>query len=96
MSLKRRIGLAFTLGLFIGINIAMSNGANLQTAITEGLIFSLIISAVVALISWGLKLTTEKGYPVWVGFVLVLFLNIIGILILLLLPNRSIKELNQK
>jgi hypothetical protein len=89
MDLKKRIGLAFTLGLFIGINISISNGANLPTAIRDGLIFSLIITFIVALIDWGMKLTKEKGYPIWVGFVLVLFLNIIGIIILLLLPTHS-------
>jgi hypothetical protein len=94
MSLKKRIGLAFTLGLFIGINISISNGANLQTAIRDGFIFSLIITSIVALIAWGMNLTKEKGYPIWIGFVLVLFLNIIGIIILLLIPTHSKNELN--
>jgi hypothetical protein len=89
-----RLGLAFTLGLFIGINISISNGANLLTAIRDGFIFSLIITFIVALISWGMNLTKEKGYPIWVGFVLVLFLNIIGIIILLLMPIHSKNELN--
>jgi hypothetical protein len=94
MSLKKRIGLAFTLGLFIGINISISNGANLLTAIRDGFIFSLIITSIVALISWGMNLSKEKGYPIWVGFVLVLFLNIVGIIILLLMPIHSKYELN--
>ena len=95
MSLKKRIALAFTLGLFIGINISISNGANLLTAIRDGLIFSLVLTIIVALIDWGMKITKEKGYPLWVGFVLVLFLNIIGIIILFLLPTHSINELNK-
>ena len=95
MNLKQRLGLAFTLGLLIGINISISNGANLLTAIRDGFIFSLIITSIVALISWGLNLSKEKGYPIWVGFVLVLFLNIIGIIILLLLPSHLKKELTK-
>jgi len=94
MNLKKRIGLAFTLGLFIGINISISNGSNLLTALRDGFIFSLIITTIVVLINWGMNLTKEKGYPIWVGFVLVLFLNIIGIIILLLLPIHSKNELN--
>jgi hypothetical protein len=89
MSLKKRIGLAFTLGLFIGINISISNGSNLLTALRDGIIFSLIITSIVALITWGMNISKEKGYPIWVGFVLVLFLNIIGIIILLLIPIHS-------
>jgi len=92
MSLKKRIGLTFSLGLLIGINISTSNGANLPTAIRDGFIFSLIITFIVALITWGMNLTKEKGYPIWVGFVLALFLNIIGIIILLLMPIREKKS----
>jgi hypothetical protein len=89
MSLLKRVALIFTLGMFFGINISISNGSKLLTAIRDGLLFSIIISFVVILIDWGMKISKEKGYPIWIGFILALFLNIIGIIFLKLLPIRT-------
>jgi hypothetical protein len=95
MSLLKRIALAFSLGLFIGINISLSYGATLPAAIGDGLIFSVFICILVALVSWGMDIAENKGYPFGVGFWLALLLNIIGIAILLLLPVRRDGELGQ-
>jgi hypothetical protein len=92
MTLTKRIALAFTLGLFIGVNISISNGANILSALGDGFIFALCITFVVAIISWGMDIAKAKGYPIWVGFVLALFLNIIGIMILFLLPSHTKNE----
>jgi hypothetical protein len=91
MSLAKRIALAFSLGLFVGINTALSNGFSLTIAVRDGLIFSVVVSIYVAIISWGIGIAEEKGYPVRGIFFLLLFLNVIGIVILLLLPNRKEK-----
>jgi len=95
MSFLQRIGLAFTLGIFIGTNISTSNGLPLPTAIRNGLIFAIIITIIVALITWGSTISKDKGYPYWFSFMLVLFLNIIGIIILVLLPVRTKKEITK-
>jgi hypothetical protein len=89
MSLIKRVALVFTMGMFFGTNISISNGSTLLTAIRDGLFFSIIISFVVILIDWGINIAKEKCYPIWIGFVLALLLNVIGILILKLLPIRT-------
>lgn len=91
MSLVKRIALAFSLGIYVGISTALSNGASLNIAVRDGLIFSVIISVYVAIVSWGIKIAEDKGYPVRGAFFLVLLTNIIGIIILKILPIRKEK-----
>ena len=89
MGTLKRIGIASAVALLIGANISLSNGNPLTTAIRDGLLFSIVVAYIVAIIAWGLKLSAAKGYPVWAGFGLALFLNIIGIAVLWLLPDRK-------
>jgi len=89
MGTLKRIGIASAVALLIGANISLSNGNPLTTAIRDGLLFSIVVAYIVAIIAWGLKLSAAKGYPAWAGFGLALFLNIIGIAVLWLLPDRK-------
>ena len=89
MSSQIRIVLALALGFLAAFIICLANGLGFYTALQNGFIYALIVGAIVAILSWGMDLAVEKGYPGWVGFVLVLFLNIIGLLVLALLPART-------
>lgn len=73
----------------VGFGISLLNGRDLSGALYSGFYFSLIIGAIVAILSWAFNYAEIKGYSGWVGFTLVLFLNIIGLFILLLLPVKQ-------
>lgn len=83
-----RIGLALVLGLLIGAVTSFVNGRDPVSAMQTGLGFALLVAVVVAILSWGMDMALEKGYPGWLGFLLALFLNIAGLVILALLPSR--------
>jgi hypothetical protein len=89
MNSRIRIGLALLLGFLIGIVIPLANGKEFASAFKTGVVFALLIGAIVAILSWAMDLAVEKGYPSWLGFVLALFLNIIGLLILVILPAQA-------
>ena len=81
--------LAILASLVVGLVIALINGMDVFSAIKSALIFSLLTGALVAVLGWAVDYAREKGYNTWLAIFLVLFLNIFGILILLLLPDRS-------
>lgn len=84
-----RILLAVLASLVVGLVISLINGMDILSAIKGALIFSVFTGAVVAVLSWAVDYAREKGYSTWLAIFLVLFLNVFGILILLLLPDRS-------
>src|SRR5262245_17716440 len=83
-----RIGLALCLAFVIAVPLAISNGRDWVSALQAGGGFALIVGAIVAILSLGMDIALEKGYPGWLGFVLVLFLNVFGLIILALLPTH--------
>jgi hypothetical protein len=82
-----RIGLAFALGFLISISVSLANGKDWLGAFQTGLYFAMLIGVFVAILSWGIDIAVEKGYPNWFGFILALCLNALGLIILALLPN---------
>jgi vacuolar-type H+-ATPase subunit I/STV1 len=89
MNTRIRIGLALILGFIIGVVFPLANGEDLLSALGRGFLFSVFLGAIVAVLSWSMDIAEEKGYPGWLGFALVIFLNIIGIIILVLLPSAK-------
>ncbi len=85
-----RIGLALIRGFLVGFVISLANGVDFASALQRGLIFALIVGAIVAILSWGMDIAVEKGYPGWLGFILVLFLNVIGLIILAVVPVNTL------
>jgi hypothetical protein len=85
-----RIGLALVLGFLIGMGIPLANGQDLLFALRAGLQFALLIGVIVAILSWGVDIAVEKGYPSWLGFLLVLCLNILGLILLVILPSHTL------
>jgi hypothetical protein len=53
-----------------------------------GFIFAVLVGIIVAMLSWGIDIAVKKGYPAWVGLFLVLFLNVFGLVIIAVLPDR--------
>ena len=89
MNSRLRIGLALILGFFIGLGISLANGQDFLSALQGGLYLALIVGVIVAFLSWGMDMAVKKGYPSWLGFLLAFCLNIIGLIILALLPSRT-------
>jgi FtsH-binding integral membrane protein len=81
-----RIGLALVLGFFIATFISFVNGRDVVSALLAGFGFAVLVGVIVAILSWGMDRAVEKGYPGWFGFFLALFLNVVGLIILALLP----------
>jgi hypothetical protein len=83
-----RILLAVLMGFGIGAVTPLVNGQDIRWALQAGLGFALLMGCIVAVLSWGMDIAVEKGYPGWVGFVIALVFNILGLVIMLLLPRR--------
>jgi len=85
-----RIFIGFIVSFLLSIFISLLNGRSLASAFQAGFFFAVLVGMIVAMLSWGIDIAVKKGYPAWVGFFLVLFLNVFGLLILAVLPNRNI------
>lgn len=89
MKSSARIVLAFILGFLLGFVISLSNRRDLALSFQSGFIFAVIVAFVVAMLSWGIDIAVRKGYPAWAGFLLVLILNVLGLLLLVILPDKT-------
>lgn len=89
MTASKRTILAFIASLVLGIVIPFWKGQGLFLSLQHGFIFAIIVTVIVAMLSWGIEIAVKKGYPAWVGFFLVAIFDILGLLILTFLPNRS-------
>jgi uncharacterized membrane protein len=83
------IGIGALMGLVAGVAVSMANGKALAASLLGGLAFSIVVALVVAILSWAAGASEQKGYDAWLGIVLVLIFNVVGIVILLLLPARN-------
>ena len=84
-----RIILSFIISFILGVVISLSNGQDLLSSLQSAFIFAIIVATLVAMLSWGIDIAVKKGYSDWVGFLLVLILNILGLVILAVLPNKT-------
>src|SRR5215475_6602512 len=89
MNTWTRTKLALVLGLSIGTFISFVNGRDFVSALQTGFGFALIVGFIVAFLSCGMDIALDKGYPGWFGFLLALCLNIVGLIILALLPAHT-------
>lgn len=89
ISRTTRTFLALLMGFLIGLVILLINGRTIGASIIGALIFSVLVGVIVAILSWAFEYAERKGYSGWVGFFLVLILNIIGVILLLLLPSKN-------
>ncbi|MEP7359769.1 MAG: hypothetical protein ABI847_21135 [Anaerolineales bacterium] len=84
-----RIALGAVLAFVGALGIGLANGLGALTSLGNALIFSLIVGAIIAVLNWAIAIAQRKGYSPWLGFGLVVVLNVIGLLLLLWLPARS-------
>lgn len=89
MSSWKRIGLALLLGFVIAFIFNLINQQGFTASLRQGFFFALLVGEIVAVLSWGMEIAEEKGYPGWLGFVLSLFLNVVGLIILVLIPANT-------
>src|SRR5262249_21720921 len=89
MNTWNRTGLALVLGLSIGTFVSFVNGRDFVSALQTGFGFALLVGLIVAFLSCGMEIALEKGYPGRFGFLLVLCLNVVGLIILALLPANT-------
>jgi len=89
MKSNTRIFIGFIIGFLLGFAISLLNGRTLASALQAGFLFAVLVGIIVALLSWGIDIAVKKGYPAWVGFSLVLFLNVFGLVILAVLPDKA-------
>lgn len=73
----------------VGFVVSLLNGGGLRGSLYSGFYFSLLVGAIIAILSWAYNYAEIKGYNGWVGFLLLLLLNIIGLFILVLLPVKQ-------
>ncbi len=90
MNSSTRIILAFAISLVAGVFLSLFNGIDLLLSLHSGFTFAIFTGIIVAFLSWGIDIAINKGYPSWAGFTLVLILNILGLVILMLLPKRTV------
>ena len=86
---NERTLLAVLASLVVGLVISLLNGMDVFSAIKSALIFAVFTGAIVAILGWAVDFAREKGYGTWLAIFLVLVLNVFGIVILLLLPDRN-------
>src|SRR5262245_45066812 len=89
MKTLTRVISALALSFVVGVILASTNGQDTLTALRSSVSFAIITAALVALLSFGMEKAEDKGYPVWFGLLLVVFLNVLGLLILTLLPRYA-------
>ena len=76
-------------GFLFTITLALVNGRDLISALKAGLILILLVCVVCISISLGIAIASKKGYPGWLAGILVLCFNILGLVIVILLPVRA-------
>jgi hypothetical protein len=84
-----RIFIGVIVSFLLGLAISLLNGRTLASALQAGFLFAVLVGIIVAMLSWGIDIAVKKGYPAWIGFFLVLFLNVFGLVILAVLPDRA-------
>ena len=92
MTSSTRIFFAFVISFPLSVGILLSNGQGLVLSLQSGFVFSIIVTFIVSILSWGIDIAVKKGYPRWAGFLLVLIFNVIGLVLLAILPNKKISN----
>ena len=95
MKSSTRILLALIISFLLSVFISFSNGRDLLLSLQSGFIFAIIVATIVAMLSWGMDIAVEKGYSGWVDFLLVLILNVLGLVLLAVVPNKTAAVINQ-
>ena len=90
MRTTARTASAFILGFLVGLAVSMLNGGGVAVSIAAAAVFGLLVGIVVSILAWAFDYAEMKGYNGWLGFFLVLILNILGVLLLLVLPDRNL------
>jgi ABC-type transport system involved in cytochrome c biogenesis permease subunit len=91
-----RIVVAVAIGLVVGFVGATINGQSLVRSMVGAAMLAMVVGAIVALFSWATDVAQDKGYSAWLGVFAVLVLNVLGLLLLVLLPSRADRRTTQE
>lgn len=61
----------------------------LSLALGNSLLFAVVVGGLLLFLHVGATMAEQKGYSTWFGILLVLFLNLLGFVVLWLLPDRT-------
>jgi predicted neutral ceramidase superfamily lipid hydrolase len=84
-----RVAFAFMLSFLVAALFSNANGRDLSLSLQSGLFLAILSAILVAILSWGIEIAAKKGYPSWLGFLLALIFNFLGLVILAILPNKT-------
>ena len=84
----RRVLTAVLVGFVLGFAIALANGQSLLISFHGGLVLTAVAGVLAAPLIWAVEIAEKKGYGVWFGVLMVLLLNALGLLLLLMLPQK--------
>jgi hypothetical protein len=90
MTSSKRIFLAFVISFPLSVVISLVNEQGLVLSLQSGFVFSIIVTFIVSILSWGIDIAVKKGYPKWAGFLFVLIFNVFGLAFLAILPNKKL------
>ena len=72
--------------------ITLINRQDGALALRNAITFAALVCAVMIVLHVGALLAERKGYSTWLGVLLVALLNVVGLVILILLPNRLVLQ----
>jgi ABC-type transport system involved in cytochrome c biogenesis permease subunit len=84
-----RIVAAIALGFVVGFVGAVISGQPVVRSLVGAAMLAMVVGAILALFSWAIDAARDKGYSAWLRVWAVLLLNVLGFLLLALLPSRT-------
>lgn len=85
----RRVLTAVLVGFVFGFVVALANGQDLLVSLYGGLVLTAVAGILAAPLVWAAEIAEKKSYGVWFGVLMVLLLNVLGLLLLLVLPQKN-------
>jgi hypothetical protein len=86
---EKVIALLSMLILTVAFVIALFNRQSVALALQNAIVFAGFVCLLMVFLHIGASIAEGKGYPTWFGVVITFLLNIVGLLILLMLPSKS-------
>jgi hypothetical protein len=79
---------ALLFGFVLVFVLAVASGQGVVASLYGGLMLTAAAGVLAAPLVWAADVARDKGYGAWLGLLLFLVLNFLGLLLLWLLPSR--------
>ena len=93
-SREKTIVILTVLAFIVSFLVAFVNRQDAGLALQNTFTFTALACLIMIVLHIGALIAERKGYPTWLGVALVGLLNVVGFLILLILPDRHATETN--